>query len=448
MIPLMCVAIVLIASVMSIVEASSRGKGDWLSIPVIVSTVVVLGYVSPVYDILQQTDLFFLRYPAGVHSLRESMQEALAMALLATVSFTVGWYWPMRRAAPEGGTLRWRPSTLKLLCVVYTVLGLGLFGIGVAVVGGPSAVLGGLGDRIRLTQGLNYLFQATNLLVVVSLVWFTWLLSTGRSIKSMGFWCYTLVAFGVSALQGSKSILFIFLLSLALLYHRMRARIPGALAVVGGALTFISLTAYALFTREYLAVGQLVTLQTWTPSSLFNVLRVEFVGNFIQLQTMMVLVGRVPQELNYQLGRTYLATLSMPVPRLLWPDKPLPSTGVFTLAFWPDSWLMHGTTLPPGLFGEFYLNFGWAGVAVGGFAFARIGRRLLRRALASPHDPYRSLVYALFVAMTAHYVRGDFAVSVAFLELLLPTLVLLHFCTRRVPPPTASATPMSPVPDA
>jgi len=201
--------------------------------------------------------------------------------------------------------------------------------------------------------------------------------------------------------------------------------------MLGGALTFIGLTAYALFAREFLAIGYLVTLQGWELASLLNVLRVEFVGNFIQLQTMTVLVGRVPHDVPYQLGRTFLATLTMPVPRGLWPSKPLPSTGVFTLAFWPDTWLLGGTTLPPGLFGEFYLNFGWIGVLIGAFLFARIGRALLARHTAAPQDPQRVLVYTLFVAMTAHYVRGDFAVSVAFLELLLPTLILLYFCTRR-----------------
>ena len=55
------------------------------------------------------------------------------------------------------------------------------------MLGGPSVLFGALGDRIRLTQGLNYLFQATVLLVVVSMVWFTWLLTTGRSIRSMAF---------------------------------------------------------------------------------------------------------------------------------------------------------------------------------------------------------------------------------------------------------------------
>ena len=433
MILALCLAILAVAVAMSYGEASSHWRADWLSVPVIVAVVMVFGYVGPAYDVSRQIDLFFLRYPAGVHTLQSATEQALALALLAAISFAVGWYLPGRASSAPAYTIRWRPSALVLFGLVYTVLGLALFTIGVMVLGGPAAVLGALGDRIRLTQGLNYLFQATMLLVVVSIVWFTWLLTTGRSIRSVAFWTYTVAAFAVSALQGSKSILFVFVLTLALLYHRLRARIRGSLAVLGGAISFVALTAYALFAREYLAVGQLVSLSGWDLSSLLNALRVEFVGNFIQLQTMIVLVGRVPHELSYQLGRTYLATLTMPVPRGLWPDKPLPSTGVFTLAFWPDTWLVGGTTLPPGLFGEFYLNFGWIGVAIGAFAFARVGRRLLARHVAAPLDPTRVLVYALFVAMTAHYVRGDFAVTVALLELLLPTLVLLTFCTRRVP---------------
>ena len=441
MIGALCVGIVCVVLAMFHRETLSRRRADWLGVPVIVGVVTVMGYVGPVYDVSRQTDLFFLRYPAGVHVLDSVLEQALVMALLAVVAFGVGWYVGEKPAAAPAYTVRWRPAALALFGMVYTVTGLVLFSIGVMLLGGPSAVLGALGDRIRLTQGLNYLFQATVLLVVVSIVWFTWLLTTGRSLRSVAFWTYTVGAFAVSALQGSKSILFVFVLTLALLYHRLRARIPGAYAVLGGAITFVALTAYALFAREYLAVGQLVTLTSWDVASLFNALRIEFVGNFIQLQTMMVLVGRVPHDLPYQLGRTYLATLTMPVPRGLWPDKPLPSTGVFTLAFWPDTWLLNGTTLPPGLFGEFYLNFGWIGVVLGAFLFARVGRRLLARHAAAPLDPRRVLLYALFVAMVAHYVRGDFAVTVALLELLLPTAVMLHFVTRRIPSALVSSPP-------
>jgi oligosaccharide repeat unit polymerase len=447
MIGALCVGIVLVVVAMFYRETLARRNADWLGIPVIVGVVSAIGYVGPVYDVQRQTDLFFLRFPAGVHALQPTLQQALLMALLGLTSFALGWYTGDKPAAAPAYTVRWRPAALNMLAIVYTVTGLTLFSIGVALVGGPRAVLGALGDRIRLTQGLNYLFQATVLLVCVSIVWFTRLLTTGRSLRSVPFWTYTAGAFLVSALQGSKSILFVFVLTLALLYHRLRARIKGTLAVLGGAITFVALTAYALFAREYLAVGQLISLTTWDLASVFNAIRIEFVGNFIQLQTMMVLVGRVPHDLPYQLGRTYLATATMPVPRGLWPDKPLPSTGIFTLAFWPDTWLLNGTTLPPGLFGEFYLNFGWIGVIVGGFVFARFGRRLLARHAAAPLDPRRVLLYALFVAMAAHYIRGDFAVTVALLELLLPTAVLLHFGTRRIPHALAPS-PSTGTPDA
>jgi hypothetical protein len=49
--------------------------------------------------------------------------------------------------------------------------------------------------------------------------------------------------------------------------------------------------------------------------------------------------------------------------------------------------------------------------------------------------------------MAAHYIRGDFAVTVALLELVLPTLVLLHFGTRRIPTALVSS-PSTGTPDA
>ena len=92
----LCIGIVLVALALALREASGAGRGDWLSMPVLAGLVIVLGYVSPAYDVLRQTDLFFLRYPAGVHSLHDTMERALLMALLGTVAFAIGWLWPRR----------------------------------------------------------------------------------------------------------------------------------------------------------------------------------------------------------------------------------------------------------------------------------------------------------------------------------------------------------------
>ena len=73
------------------------------------------------------------------------------------------------------------------------------------------------------------------------------------------------------------------------------------------------------------------------------------------------IVNAVPRSLPYAKGRTILVWASAPIPRSLWPDKPLISAGP-TLGI-----VVYGTTrsgVPPGMIAESYWNFGLFGVVV------------------------------------------------------------------------------------
>lgn len=427
----LCLTLAVILLTPPIVAGIRGVDRDWLGVPTLFAFMMIMGYIAPAYDVVHQSDLFLLRYPGDLNSASDAVNHALSVVCLGALAFEVAWYWPVRAGAVPQTRVWWRVEVLKLAGMLFTALGLVFFAVGVAIIGGPSVLLSGLGDRIRLMQGLNYLFQAINLLAVVTAVWWMWLLTTGRRILSPAYWAFAAFSLAMVALQGSKSLIFIFVLVLAILYHRLRRRIPLWVGFVAAPLLFVVLTLYALTAREYFAVGEFVTVAgLLDPVSVWNALRVEFLGNFIQLQTMSVLVEHVPRDLSYQFGKTYLSLLTMPIPRGIWPDKPLPSAGVFTLAFWPNNWLNQGTSIPTGGFGEMYLNFGYVGVLAGGALFGRVGRRILLAHQRFPLDPRRALIYALFVAVLPHYVRGEISVIVTVLVLLLPALVLLLLAVR------------------
>jgi hypothetical protein len=131
------------------------------------------------------------------------------------------------------------------------------------------------------------------------------------------------------------------------------------------------------------------------------------------------IVQRTPEAVPYQLGATYVATLAAPVPKALWTDKPQvragPLVGEKVLQLGRDG----RTGAPPGLFGELYLNFGWAGVVGGGVVFGRLLQRLMARmdAASATSDPYLLFSAAvLAVALCIRLPAGDFA------GVLVPTL--------------------------
>lgn len=193
---------------------------------------------------------------------------------------------------------------------------------------------------------------------------------------------------------------------------------------------------YAIYVREYMVLKEFVTLDTSNIGleSLLGVIMREVNANFMQLQVLTVLVENIPHAIPFQYGGTFLSLFTMPIPSSLYPSKPLPSTGVLTLALWPDRWFLQGTTMPPGLMGEMYMNFGSAGVFLGmivfgsmfGYAYSRIRRKNA--------EPSSIILYALLVAMMAHYIRGE-AVSptVMYAIFSLPTLFALRFVISHMP---------------
>jgi O-antigen polysaccharide polymerase Wzy len=215
---------------------------------------------------------------------------------------------------------------------------------------------------------------------------------------------------------------------MVLVYHTMRRRVSLAKLALLAAIFVPALSIYTIYVREYVVLGELRSLDptdNWMLRLWLLVSR-DFAGNFVQLQALTLIIDRVPDVLQFQNGRTLLAMLTIAVPSSWYPDKYLTAPGVFTLSIEPDRWVREGTTLPPGLIGEMYMNFGVIGVFLGllgfGAAFGWIRRVLKRRG----RDPVVVTLYAFAVAMMAHYVRGELvSPTVLLLIFVLPMLVLL-----------------------
>jgi hypothetical protein len=361
-----------------------------------------------------------------------SLLRSLWVTIVGVIGFFVG-YATTRDLMPSGRMSAmvqrpgWRDDRLLFVGVLYTVIGLVLFSVGVTLIGGPAELLFGLSSRLELFAGLNYFFYAINLLLVVSLVWWARALSEQR-LPHTSFWLYTVSAVALSALQGSKVILFVFTFAMTLVYHVIRRRVSLAQLALLAVVFVPALSIYTVYVREYVVLGELRSVEAtenWL-SLLWLLVTRDFAGNFIQLQALTLIVDRVPDVLEFQNGRTLLAMLTIAVPSSLFPEKYLTAPGVFTLSIEPDRWLREGTTLPPGFIGEMYMNFGTIGVAVGllgfGAAFGWIRRVVKERG----RDPVTVTLYALAVAMMAHYVRGE-VVSPTVLLLIfgLPTVVML-----------------------
>ncbi len=158
------------------------------------------------------------------------------------------------------------------------------------------------------------------------------------------------------------------------------------------------------------------------------------VRNGYDLGKTLLVTQAVPERLPYQNGATIARYIISPIPRSLWPDKPIVSPGPII------GRTLYGQTrsgVPPGMTGELVWNFGpWLAVvfsALVGFALGRLDRWSRPR---NRDDLTRMLFYALVVLTLGKAVVGvaigqSLAAAGQTLVLLVPLYAVGALSTRR-----------------
>lgn len=391
---------------------------DWLRPDIVFMAIMLFGVIMPIVPFYNYEDSFSVFWPFYFFEKNDVILRAVSIYIGVAIFFQIGYRFAIVKSKSPG-KVYFDERFFITKSIFLSIIGFLSFVIILYFAGGVSGLLEGSSDRTRAFAGLQGLFLVMNVLVSVSIAWLVRLTKKRRGLFEVTLYIiYTAFIIALIALQGQKSTIFIIAVTSAVILN-VRVKKIGIVPIsIFSVLLFLALMAYHIFKQEYLVLGRIVSIsggeQFW--SSLSDFLNQQIFGNFMQLQSMSVLIEGMPDPLEFQYGQTYLAGLLLLVPRFIFPDKPLPSTGVFTEAFWPDAWRSLGTTLPPGVFGEAYMNFGTLGALVlgllGGFMMGRLRKGLT----VNPSCDMALINYAVAVASMLHFFRGELA-SVAYLAL-------------------------------
>ncbi len=114
---------------------------------------------------------------------------------------------------------------------------------------------------------------------------------------------------------------------------------------------------------------------------------------FMDIGKTSVIVNRVPEDVDYLYGRSFIAIFVAPIPRTMWPEKPIVRIGPFVAE--EIYGRITNSGIPPGFVGELYLNFGAPGVFLGMALIGALMASLYRKACARPQDWLFQVVYAI-----------------------------------------------------
>lgn len=416
-----------------------RERIDWLAPKSMLLILFTLGVVLPIVPFAQAEDSFSRYWPFIFFNKATTILLALTYYLAAIGAFLFCYRGKAQPLPANAISRQIDAGSVWQWTMLLAGFALAAFAFLVLRTGGIGAILEGASDRTRAFAGLQFIFLLMNVFTSVLLVWFVLLLRGPFRLSNwVGYGVLASAAVLILAVQGQKSTLFLLFATMAIIFNLRVRKFRLGEIVLATAGAFVSLMVYQLFILEYMVLGRLVSIEggrNFWPSA-YTFINDQFFGNFMQLQTLSVLVEGMPRPLEFQYGYTYLAGLMLLIPRALFPDKPLPSTGIFTTAFWEYRWTDQGTTLPAGVFGEAYMNFGMLGMVAMGAAAAFAYSRLERRVRSDPGNDFALIFYAVSVAALPHFFRGELmAVLYAVLSIVLPTW--LFMARRPVTSPTS-----------
>ncbi len=367
---------IVLASVPVLLWLSGRDRG-----------IPFMPFFAAIYAVYYALSIFLINeYTHAVHKeiplSDSSIEKALMLAFLGLGFVFIGYYGFHQRAIARivpSFNMQWKSyGKVRQLSVIFGIIGLSVYYMKILI---PIAV--------NIRQIVDY---ATDLVVISILILFVLQLTGRLGILGMGFlWvflvpCRVLLGLGTGATFQGMQILLLLIFVYATLKHLMpwKAMLAGFVMLiilragmgefrdqswgVGGTRVMSPTENVALFLK--VAKDSLTgESQSYSDAKEFSLRRANSLLIFAEI------VEATPARVPFWRGETYYPLLFKPIPRLLYPGKPIEMTGQtfgHRYGFLGKSDLMTSVNLPQLV--ELYVNFGKVGVILGAFIIGTLYR--------------------------------------------------------------------------
>ena len=328
-----------------------------------------------------------------------------------------------RARTPGFAFLRARPTPTALRAGVAALLGVGLVGqvLMISGGGGLGAALAHLNTQATLQQSFTYTLLASCGTVAIML-WAAYGPLRGWASVAFSGLLLELVIFG--ALTGSRNGALRPLIGTAIVIHLARRRWRRR-EVVAGAFALLVLATFALGVRQ-LASSRPFSEAVSTGAS--NAMNLGVVANDnSQFDALITLADISPGQMAPQSGGRVIAGLESLVPSGLLPGKPTAGDVAFRQEVWGDA---KKAGRPYTVAGEFWLDFGWTGIAIGAALLGSLCAVFRDMGGRSFLDPSTAIVASVVLLMYWQMLNGVYSSATTILLVFGIPLILASVLFR------------------
>lgn len=389
--------------------------------PISIYCATAFGYVIGASFLLSGGQSRSLRYVLTDSNLPD-FTYTLFVVLVGNLAYFIAYYAPRKTEQrfaqiTKGAQLPHSasPQKLALSIVLITMLGFVGYYLFVQSSGGIVYLVQNINQR-TLLRTTDYYRLIAQLMQGAVFIWFAYDL---RAWKRPAFWLLftgnllALVTLG-SAAPLALFIGFLFALNMSRAgsfhsflgwWRQVRVPIFLILLVIVLAIGRIGWRESASIARR--SVGTELTLGLIIERTLtYNYQQVAsslFGGaNLASIESTSTIVQYVPSEIPYLRGQTFWWTVLTPIPRVLWPEKPTQTIGIYLKRLLENTAANTGG-VPPSWLGELYINYGLFAVVLGNLLLGGLSRQVRFWFMAHYTNPMAQLLYIDYVLIFTFY---------------------------------------------
>lgn len=389
---------------------------------------------------------------------RDTFTVVLWMGLIGAGSFMLGYALPLGRQLArrvKSPPREFHTDTAVVAASGMAVLGVVLFGLYVIQAGGIAVLRSFLGGRNFVAEAeffqrsTGYLYIGPYLLTPAALI----LIAIGR-LRRSGVFIFlganmALLVVLRAAPVGSRMLLLPLVTGLVVYGYVSRGKRPSIVLLMSGlVLAFVGSSFIFSIrdsaSRQELGVAEALVDNFSHPSQALEPILAGPDANMVL--GLAVVAQIVPDEIPYKYGMATVGDLFIrPIPRLLWPEKPLNPRAEVVSTLWPEEFAANivNPEFSPLLY--FYMDLGLPGVAMGMLVYGVVLRGLFEYYVLHQDNPVVQLLFAASSGLVVVAVRDQPTDTVLrFAVTVLPILIVFYvagiWSSAKVSP---SETPMA-----